>query len=146
MIEAIHHIRKEIINLLTDAITVNGNYVPVYNKVPHSSSEPFIKVYSVDTMEIDENQTSFNMICTTRIDVVTAFLGDTGGELQANQIVSDVISLIRTRSSGYFDLSANNLNVYTCTIDSVKYLEDVDLDKTFYKGIITIENRVEKTN
>jgi hypothetical protein len=146
MIEAIHHIRKEIITLLTDAITVDGNYVPVYNKVPQNASEPFIRVYSVDTQEIDENQTSFNIICTSRIDVVTSFLGDTGGELQANQIVSTVLNLIRTRSDNYFDLSANNLNVYTCTVDSVKYLEDVDDDKTFYKGVVTVENRVEKTS
>ncbi len=146
MNEAIHFIRQKIITLLTGAITVDSSQVPVYNKVPQNASEPFIKVYSVDTEEIDENQTSFNIICTTRIDVVTSFVGDTGGELQANQIASSVVNIIRTRSSGYFDLSANNFNVYTSTIDKIRYLEDVDQDKTFYKAIITLENRVQKTS
>ena len=63
----------------------------------------------------------------------------------ANQIVDSVINLVRTRSAGYFDLSANNFKVYTCEIDKVRYLEDVDVDKTYYKAIITIENRVQKT-
>ena len=145
MNEAIHFIRQKIITLLTGAITVDSSQVPVYNKVPQNATEPFIKVYSVDTEEIDENQTSFNVICTTRIDVVTSFIGDTGGELQANQIASSIVNIIRTGSSGYFDLSANNFNVYTSTIDKIRYLEDVDQDRTFYKAIITLENRVQKT-
>lgn len=98
MNEAIHFIRQKIITLLTNAITVDGEAVPVYNKVPQNATEPFIKVYSVDTEEIDQNQTSFNIICTTRIDVVTSFVGDTGGELLSNQIVSSILNLVRTRS------------------------------------------------
>ena len=146
MNEAIHFIRQKIITLLTNAITVDGEAVPVYNKVPQNATEPFIKVYSVDTEEIDQNQTSFNIICTTRIDVVTSFVGDTGGELLSNQIVSSILNLVRTRSSGYVDLSSDGFNVYTSVLDKVKYIEDVDEDKTFYKGVITIENRVEKTS
>lgn len=146
MNEAIHFIRQKIITLLTNAITVDGEAVPVYNKVPQNATEPFIKVYSVDTEEIDQNQTSFNIICTTRIDVVTSFVGDTGGELLSNQIVSSILNLVRTRSSGYVDLSSNGFNVYTSVLDKVKYIEDVDEDKTFYKGVITLENRVEKTS
>tara|TARA_R100000773_G_C4213326_1_gene112364 strand:+ start:653 stop:1093 length:441 start_codon:yes stop_codon:yes gene_type:complete len=146
MNEAIHFIRQKIITLLTNAITVDGEAVPVYNKVPQNATEPFIKVYSVDTEEIDQNQTSFNIICTTRIDVVTSFVGDTGGELLSNQIVSSILNLVRTRSSGYVDLSSDGFNVYTSVLDKVKYIEDVDEDKTFYKGVITLENRVEKTS
>ena len=146
MNEAIHFIRQKIITLLTNAITVDGEAVPVYNKVPKNATEPFIKVYSVDTEEIDQNQTSFNIICTTRIDVVTSFVGDTGGELLSNQIVSSILNLVRTRSSGYVDLSSDGFNVYTSVLDKVKYIEDVDEDKTFYKGVITLENRVEKTS
>jgi len=146
MNEAIHFIRQKIITLLTNAITVDGQAVPVYNKVPQNATEPFIKVYSVDTEEIDQNQTSFNIICTTRIDVVTSFVGDTGGELLSNQIVSSILNLVRTRSSGYVDLSSDGFNVYTSVLDKVKYIEDVDEDKTFYKGVITLENRVEKTS
>ena len=59
MIEAIHFIRKAIITRLTDAISVNGSYVPVYNRVPNDASEPYIRVYSVDSNEVDQNADSF---------------------------------------------------------------------------------------
>ena len=146
MNEAIHFIRQKIITLLTGAITVDSSQVPVYNKVPQNASEPFIKVYSVDTEEIDENQTSFNIICTTRIDVVTSFVGDTGGELQVNQIASSIVNIIRTRSSGYFDLSANNFNVYMNVLDSVNYEQLDKDDHTYFIGVIELATRVEQTS
>lgn len=144
MTEALHHIRKAIIDRLTDAITINGSYVPVYNRVPSSASEPYIKVNSVSNNEIDQNTTSFNSECLTRIEVVTAFTSDDGGELQSNQIVSEVLNLIRTRSGGYYDLSSDNFKVYTCTNEGTTYLEDDLSDKTYFRAIIEISNRVEK--
>jgi hypothetical protein len=144
MTEALHYIRKAIIDRLTDAITINGSYVPVYNRVPSSVSEPYIKVSSISNNEIDQNATSFNTECITRIEVVTAFTSDDGGELQSNQIVSEVLRLIRTRSSGYYDLSGDNFNVYTCTNENTTYFEDDLQDKTYFRAIIEISNRLEK--
>lgn len=144
MTEALHYIRKAIIDRLTDAITINSSYVPVYNRVPSSVSEPYIKVSSISNNEIDQNATSFNTECITRIEVVTAFTSDDGGELQSNQIVSEVLRLIRTRSSGYYDLSGDNFNVYTCTNENTTYFEDDLQDKTYFRAIIEISNRLEK--
>ena len=144
MNEALHHIRKAIITRLTDAITINGSYVPVYNRVPSSASEPYIKVSSISNNEIDNNTTSFNTECITRIEIVTAFTSDDGGELQSNQIVNEALNLIRTRSAGYYDLSSDGFKVYTCTNESTTYLEDDLQDKTYFRVIIEISNRVEK--
>jgi hypothetical protein len=145
MTEAIHFIRRAIITRLTDAITVNGSYVPVYNRVPNDASEPYIRVYSVDSNEVDQNADTFMLECSTRIEVVTSFIGDDGGELQANQIASEILTLIRTRSGNYFDLSSDGFNVYTCTNEGTSYLYEDGVEKTYFRAILTISNRVEQT-
>ena len=144
MIEAIHFIRKAIITRLTNAITSNGVTVPIYNRVPNDASEPYIRVYSVDSTEVDQNSDAFMLECTTRIEVVTSFVGDDGGELQANQIASDILTLIRTRSGSYFDLSADGFNVYTCTNQGTSYLYEDGVEKTYFRAILTISNRIEQ--
>jgi len=144
MIEAIHFIRKAIITRLTDAITSNGVTVSIYNRVPNDASEPYIRVYSVDSTEVDQNSDAFMLECTTRIEVVTSFIGDDGGELQANQIASDILALIRTRSGNYFDLSADGFNVYTCTNEGTSYLYEDGVEKTYFRAILTISNRIEQ--
>ena len=144
MNEAIHFIRRAIISRLTDAITVNGSYVPVYNRVPNDASEPYIRVYSVTSTEVDQNADSFMLDCSTRIEVVTSFIGDDGGELQANQICSEILDLIRTRSDSYFDLSSDGFNVYTCTNEGTSYLYEDGVDKTYFRAVLSISNRVEQ--
>jgi len=146
MIEAIHFIRKAIITRLTNAITSNGVTVPIYNRVPNDASEPYIRVYSVDSTEVDQNSDTLMLECSTRIEVVTSFVGDDGGELQANQIASDILTLIRTRSGSYFDLSADGFNVYTCTNQGTSYLYEDGGEKTYFRAILNITNRVEQPN
>lgn len=146
MTEAIHFIRKAIITRLTDAITVSGSYVPVYNRVPNDASEPYMRVYSVDSNEVDQNSDKFMLECTTRIEVVTSFIADDGGELQANQIASEILTLIRTRSGSYFDLSTDGFNVYTCTNEGTSYLYEDGVEKTYFRAILTISNKVEQTS
>jgi len=144
MNEALHHLRKVYFTRLNNTITSNGSTVPAYNRVPSDASEPYIRIYSVGTTEIDQNRDSFNNNCETRIEVVTAFNGDDGGELQANQLVDEVINLVRTRSSGYPDLSSDNFNVYTTVIENIQYVEEDYPDKSYFRAIIEVSNRVEK--
>jgi len=144
MREAFHHIRKAYLDRLTNAISIGGSYVPVYNRVPTNTNTPFIRIYSYLEDEIDQNQSSFITECITRIECITSFLGDDGGEYQLNQIVDGVLNLIRTRSSGYIDLSSDNFNVYTTTIDRIRYFEDYEQNETFFRAVIEVSNRVEK--
>ena len=144
MNEALHHIRQKYFLLLNNTIDSNGSNVPAYNKVPSDATEPFIKIYSVGVSEVDQNQDSFNLECTTRIEVVTGFDGDSGGELDLNRIVDSVLNIIRKRSSNYIDLSSNNFSVYTTVINSISYFEDDLEDKSYFRAIIEVINRVEK--
>ena len=144
MNEALHFIRKAILSRLTDAISIGGSYVPVYNRVPSDASEPYIRVFSVSNNESDFNATSFISECVTRLEAVTAFDSDSGGELQSNQIVSNILNLVRTRSSGYYDLSSDGFKVITCTNGGVTYFEDDLEDKTYFRAIVEISNKIEK--
>ena len=144
MNEALHHIRQKYFLLLNNTIESNGSNVPAYNKVPSDATEPFIKIYSVGVSEVDQNQDSFNLECTTRIEVVTGFDGDSGGELDLNRIVDSVLNIIRKRSTNYIDLSSNNFSVYTTVINSISYFEDDLEDKSYFRAIIEVNNRVEK--
>lgn len=145
MKEAIHFIRKAIISRLSNAIEINGSFVPVYNRVPYNASEPLVRVYSVTSAEDSRNQTSYITECTTNIEVITAFDGDSGGELQANQIVSEVMELIRTRSEGYYDLSADGFKVITCVVNNVTYIEEDAEDRTYFRAVVEVANKVLQT-
>ena len=146
MREAMHHIRAKIYTALNGNITLNSANVPIYNRVPTNAGTPYIWIHSISTNEVDQNASKFCLEVITRIECVTRFSGDVGGDLDANLLVSDVLSLLRTRASGYYDLSANNFSVYTNVLDGVTY-EQIDRDDhTYFTGIIEMATRVEQTS
>jgi len=144
MKEPIRYIRQKIFTLLNGNVSYGGSNVPVYNRVPSTQSEPYIIIYSVDTAQTNQNQTDFIVECITRIEVVTAFLSDDGGELQVNDIVESILELIKTSTTDFFDLSSNNFNVFTSNINGIAYSEENDNEKTYYRAIIDIANRVQQ--
>lgn len=144
MKEAIHFIRQKIFTRLNGNVSHGGSNVPVYNRVPSTQDEPYIIIYSQNEQDIDVNQQEFITQCTTRVEVVTGFFSDDGGELQANQIVNSILQLLKTSKTDYFDLSSNNFNVYSFTIDNIAYTEDADEEKTYYKALIDITNKVQQ--
>lgn len=146
MLEAIHYLRKAIIERLNGEVLLNNQALPVYNRVPSNATAPYIIVYSVSNNEVDQNQSSFTMELITRVEVVTRFVGDDGGELDCNLAISKILSLLRTRSSGYVDLTADGFKVYTSVNESVTYLQEDLKDHTYYRGILELSNRVEPTN
>ena len=144
MNEIVHHIRKAFIDRLSGNITVGGIDVSIYNVIPRSASYPLIRVYSVSNDEIDLNRSSFNVEALVRLEVITRFDGNSGGELQCNQIVDEILNQIRTRSAGYIDLSANGWNVYAITNNGVNYLEDDFDDHTYFRAIVNINVKAQK--
>ena len=146
MLEAIHLLRRGIIAKLNNAITVNSSIVPVYSTVPTDAIYPMIRVYSVSTDEIDENQTSFITETITRIECITRFYSDNGGELDVNLMVSQCLNLIRTRSNDYVDLTTSGFKVFTSVNEGVKYLQDDLSDYTYFRAVIEISNKIEQIN
>lgn len=146
MLEAIHYIRKAFIEKLTGNIIINGSAVPVYNRVPTNSSYPFIRVYSVSNDETDQNQTSFTMETITRVECVTRFASDDGGELDVNLMVSQCLEQLRTRTANYINIKSSGFNVYTSVNQGVKYLQDDLNDYSYFRAIIEISNKIEQVD
>ena len=69
---------------------------------------------------------------------------DDGGELQVNDIVESILELIKTSTTDFFDLSSNNFNVFTSNVNGIAYSEENDDEKTYYRAIIDIANRVQQ--
>lgn len=145
MREPMQYIRKAIINAIGSQ-SISGQAVQVKNRVSRITDYPYIWVYSVATNEIDNNQQSFTTEVITRVEIVTKYQGDSGGDLVANQLVNTCLSLLRTRTSGYFDLSSDNFKVYGCNVESVNYSQEDTDGGTYFKGVIELSNRVEQTN
>jgi hypothetical protein len=143
MLEAIHYLRKAIIERLNGQVLINNKALPVYNRVPSNAKAPYVIVYSVSNNEIDQNQSSLTMELITRVEVVTRFVGDNGGELDCNLAISKILSLLRTRSADYLDLTAAGFNVYTSVNEGITYLQDDLKDHTYYRAILELSNRVE---
>jgi len=144
MNEVLHHIRKAFLDRLTGNLSVGGVDVSVYNVIPRNASYPLVRMYSVANNETDLNRSNFNLEAQVRLEVITRFDGNSGGELQANQIVDSILNQIRTRSASYIDLSAQGFNVYTITNEGVNYLQDDFDDHTYYRAIVNINVKAEK--
>ncbi len=144
MKDPIRFVRKAILTALTGNISYGGSVIPIYGRVPSNATYPFVRVYSLSSGETNQNRDSFNSEVITRIEVVTRFQSDNGGELQCNAIVSDCLELVRTRSAGYFDLASDGFNVYTSENEGIQYIEQDLSDHTYFRAIIELSNRVEQ--
>jgi len=144
MLEAIHYVRKAIIAKLNGNVLINNVAVPIYNRIPTDATYPLIRVYSVSSDETDQNQQSFNTETITRIECISKFYSDDGGQLDTNLMVSQCLEQVRTRSANYIDLSSDNFKVYTSVNEGISYIADDLKDYTYFRGIIEISNKVEQ--
>ena len=146
MRDPIKFIRKKIIDTCSGQVQHDGQNIPFYNRVPSDATFPHVRVYGVSTNQIDDNQTRYNVECITRIEVITRFLGDVGGDLDANNIMNSIMFLLVTKNQSAFDLSANNFNCYSVSNSGVTYLQDDLSDHTYFRAVLELSNKVEQTN
>ena len=144
MREVIHRVRKAYIDKLNGAVLLRGATVPIYNRIPSDASFPYIRIYSVSNDETDQNQTNYITEVIMRLEVVTRFTGDSGGELDSNLITDEILQLVRTRSADYINLDDEGFNVYTSQIESINYLEEDASDYTYFRVVIEVSNRIEQ--
>ena len=144
MKEVIHRVRKAYIDKLASNVLLRGASVPIYNRVPSDASFPYIRIYSVSNDEINQNQTSYITETLTRLEVITRFSGDSGGELDSNLITDEILKIVRTRSAEYIDLEAEGFKVYTSTVAGINYLTEDSDDFTYFRTIIELSNRIEQ--
>ena len=146
MKEVIHEVRKALISKLNGNVTLNGATVPIFNRLPSSATYPLIRIYSVSNDEVDQNQTKYITETITRLEVITRFSGDSGGELDSNLITDQVLELVRTRSANYIDLEGEGFKVFTSTVAGINYLTEDSDDFTYFRTIIELSNRIEQVS
>ena len=118
---------------------------PVYNVVPSNVVYPYIYIYSLDANTIEDNQQKYVQLVTTRVEVVTAFDTNTGGQLNCNLAMNEISQLLISKTS-FFNLSSDNFNVYAAQSNGISYLtEDTDT-YTLYRAILSFQNQVEQTS
>lgn len=143
-----HIIRKAIYDALNGNVSYNGVTIPVSNKVLATTSYPFIKIYGDNEELTNRNQSKFISETLTKVEVVTRFRGDAGGELQAQQILSQATEIIlqlgSTLTTDTFD-GRILLNNFITDLKDIKYLEDYTKDNTYYRAIATISTITEQT-
>jgi hypothetical protein len=127
-----------------DQIKLRDTYIPIYNRIPSNATYPFVRVYSVSNDEVDQNRTSYITETITRLEVITRFSSDSGGELDSNLITDEILKKVRTRSDDYIDLEAEGFKVFTSTVAGINYLTEDSDDFTYFRTIIELSNRIEQ--
>jgi len=111
-------LQKGYFSTLNGSITQDGDAVGVYDHVPDGSvSYPYIRFVNCITVD-DGNKSDDGAICTMTIPVVSKFANNFGGKLKVNQISDSVTQLIRTRPSGYIDLTSDGFTMLTSTLEN----------------------------
>ena len=144
MKEVIHRVRKALLDKLNGNVTLRGATVPIYNRIPSNATYPFIRIYSVSNDEVDQNQTNYITETITRLEVITRFSGDSGGELDSNLITDEILKIVRTRSADYINIDDEGFNVFTSTVAGINYLTEDSDDFTYFRTIIELSNRIEQ--
>lgn len=144
MKEVIHRVRKALLDKLNGNVTLRGATVPIYNRIPSNATYPFIRIYSVSNDEVDQNRTSYITETITRLEVITRFSGDSGGELDSNLITDAILQIVRTRSADYINIDDEGFNVFTSTVAGINYLTEDSDDFTYFRTIIELSNRIQQ--
>ena len=144
MKEVIHRVRKALLDKLNGNVTLRGATVPIYNRIPSNATYPFIRIYSVSNDEVDQNRTSYITETITRLEVITRFSGDSGGELDSNLITDAILKIVRTRSADYINIDDEGFNVFTSTVAGINYLTEDSDDYTYFRTIIELSNRIQQ--
>lgn len=144
MKEVIHRVRKALLDKLNGNVTLRGATVPIYNRIPSNATYPFIRIYSVSNDEVDQNRTSYITETITRLEVITRFSGDSGGELDSNLITDAILQIVRTRSADYINIDDEGFNVFTSTVAGINYLTEDSDDFTYFRTIIELSNKIEQ--
>lgn len=139
-----HFVRKGILAKLVNSVDIGSGAIPVYGRVPDSTTYPYAIVRTEGLNEIDQNRDSYTSTVTTVIEVVTRYPTDDGGQLSANEYMNKILTLIRTRSSSYMDLSGDGFNVYGQEIESIDNVEENYSDYYYYRCILNLGVKVQQ--
>jgi hypothetical protein len=127
MKDAGYILRQKYFERLNGNVTDNGLNVPIYDSVSVDANveQPYICLSTYSATEIGEGtKESFGQETFLNVEVVCKVDNSFGGKTQADNIYNQVVELIRTRQSGYLDLSPN-FQVITILQDNTTTIEEI---------------------
>lgn len=127
---------------LNGNITYNSTSVPVYDRVPKSTSYPYIK-FGTYTGVDDSNKSNYMKEVTVIVQVVTGFDIDYGGKAPSDNIADQVIDIIRERPANLLDLSPN-FNMINVTVDDTTVFEELTETHLIIYRNIRFRHKVEQ--
>lgn len=130
MLDAGYILRQKYFQRLNNAVTyvdANNNTitVKVYDSlsVPEDASYPYLVLNSYTASEIGEgSKQSYGLETTLTVDVYDKFDNQFGGQKLTDDLANQVIQLVRTRVSGYLDLTPN-FQVITILLDNTQNIQ-----------------------
>lgn len=132
MKDCFYELRKAYFDRLNNII-VNGTKIPFYDIVPTTADEPYIYVLDCTTNE-EGDKTDYGQEVTITINIVQKYDNSKGGHKEVDNIASEVIRLIRTRSSGYLTMT-NHYIIVTTLDNSVSLTEQTEKGKLVTRSV-----------
>ncbi len=117
--------------------------IKLYNKVPSNVSYPFIRIYSQEERQIDNNNSRFMKDVITRLEVVHRNTTASGGELLNNSIVNQITSILLPNPGESLPITDYNISIYSTENLGITNFQDTFKDFTYHRSIIEISTRVE---
>lgn len=136
-----YSLRKAYYTKLNNAVSINGNYVAVYDNVIDTANYPYIQISNISVVD-ESTKSNFNSNCVVTVQVFTGTDGTNYSKSDADNISNQVMQLLINRSS--LPDAAPDFKVITNNLESTTYTE------TQYQGfyevrkIIRIRNIVEQ--
>lgn len=130
-----HLLRKEAITALNGNVDIGNGAIPIYGQVPRdATATQYVVVKTTDGNETDFNKDVYNQNQTIMIEAVDRSRSRQKGFLDANKIINAVSAIIRTRQSGFFDLSADNFSIYKMSVDGFTNVKESYSDHTYFRA------------
>ncbi len=136
-----YSLRKAYYTKLNNAVSINGNYVAVYDNVIDTANYPYIQISNISVVD-ESTKSNFNSNCVVTVQVFTGTDGTNYSKSDADNISNQVMQLLINRSS--LPDAAPDFKVITNSLESTTYTE------TQYQGfyevrkVIRIRNIVEQ--
>ena len=134
-------IRKGVFDRVTsefDYQRVNGltSAPPITQNPTRKTSEPYIYIYSVESVEADATKDSTSREYAVYVDICTRYSSYGGGQRQVNRMVDEVVSALR--NGGYPNLSSVGYNIYNLTIGEIRDFTFKERGANYYKAIVPV--------
>lgn len=133
--------RKAYFDKLNNQLSVKSGYtIPVYDRVDDDAVAPYVVLSNITLTPI-LNTTGYAFKASIVIDIITRFNNSNGGKKLVDDISNLIFQKILTRENFYSD---EDWNIYTCKLESTRYIESDSNGGYVIRKLITFNNNIQQ--